>query len=78
MENRVQGFYESTMEQAADAIKSQPVAAVVAAVGLGVVAGMLVISLFPITQPQRDWSASQIGKRVLESLGNLSPSSWTN
>ncbi len=76
MENRVQGLYESTVEQAEDVIKSQPVAAVVTAVGLGVVAGMLIVGLCPVNHHQRDWSASQIGKRVMESLGNLSPSSW--
>jgi len=78
MENRVKGFYESTMEQAADAVKSQPVAVLVAALGLGVVAGMLVVGLYPIKQPQRQWGASKIRRRVLENLGNISPSSWTS
>jgi hypothetical protein len=78
MENRVQGFLGSTMEQAGDAVSSQPVAAVIAVVGLGVVAGILVVGLFPNKQPQSDWSASQISKRVMDELGRLSPSSWSS
>ena len=78
MENRVQGYYESTMVQAEDAIKSQPVAAVVVALGLGVVAGILVVGMFPDKHPHRDWSASGIGNRILEKLEHLSPSSWTS
>lgn len=76
MVNRIQDLCDSTMEQATDAIRSQPVAAIVTAVGLGVVAGLLIVGLCPVNSPQRDWSASQIGRRVMEGLGHLSPSSW--
>jgi hypothetical protein len=77
MENRVQGLYESTVDQAVGAIKSQPVGAVVAAVGLGVVAGMFVVSMFPQSR-RNDWSATEIGRRVMDRLSSLTPSSWSS
>jgi hypothetical protein len=78
MENRVQGLYESTVDQAVGVIKSQPVGAVVAAVGLGVVAGMFVVSMFPQSSRRNDWSATEIGRRVMDRLGSLTPSSWSS
>ncbi len=76
MENRVESFYESAMEQAEDAIGSQPVAVVVAAVGLGVIAGLLLGGAFASRPAPSMWNPSEMGHRVWERLGHLSPSAW--
>ncbi len=78
MENRVQGLYDNTIDQAVGVIKSQPVGTVVAAVGLGVVVGMFVVSMFPPPSRRNDWSATEIGRRVMDRLSSLTPSSWSS
>ncbi len=78
MENRVQGLYEGTVDQAVDVINSQPVGVMIAAVGLGVVAGMFVVRLFPQASRRHEWNASEIGRRVMDRLSSLTPSSWSS
>ena len=83
MENRVQKMYETTAETTADVIDSQPLAAVAAAFGLGLVAGLLVAGLIPATasrnSSRNDWSQGQIyqfGKQMLDGIGSLAPAAW--
>ncbi len=83
MENRIQEYYDASMEQASDLVESQPLASVAVAFGIGLALGLVAVNLFSGDDSRRrswmdnDWSAAQLGRQLKERLASMAPSSWT-